>query len=72
MRKVLICIIKGYQVFISPLIGNRCRFYPSCSVFMVEAIDKFGPVKGTILGIRRILKCHPFNKGGYDPVEKYG
>jgi len=51
--------------------GKRCRFYPSCSTFMIEAIDKIGPLKGTLLGIRRILRCHPFNAGGYDPVEKW-
>ncbi|MDD3725985.1 MAG: membrane protein insertion efficiency factor YidD [Candidatus Ratteibacteria bacterium] len=71
MRKVLIGFIKGYQRFVSPLTGQRCRFYPSCSSFMAEAIDRLGPVKGTILGIRRILRCHPFNQGGYDPVEKW-
>lgn len=65
-------MIKGYQVFVSPFIGRKCRFYPSCSSFTIEAIEKFGSVRGTFLGIKRIFKCHPFNEGGYDPVEKYG
>lgn len=72
MRKSLVWFIKGYQSVISPVIGKRCRFYPSCSAFMIEAIETFGPARGILLGIKRILKCHPLNEGGYDPVEKYG
>jgi len=71
MRRILISLIRFYQIVFSPLMGKRCRFYPSCSTFMIEAIDKIGPLKGTLLGIRRILRCHPFNAGGYDPVEKW-
>jgi len=65
-------MVRLYQIVISPFTGERCRFYPSCSAFMIEAIEKFGPVKGTFLGIKRIFRCHPFNEGGYDPVERYG
>ncbi|MFH0886842.1 MAG: membrane protein insertion efficiency factor YidD [bacterium] len=61
-------LIKFYQKFISPLIPSRCRYYPSCSEYMAQAIDKWGNIKGTFLGLRRILRCHPFSKGGYDPI----
>jgi len=61
-------IIKGYQFFISPLFPGTCRFYPSCSNYAHEAISKYGVIKGSYLGILRILKCHPFHPGGFDPV----
>ncbi len=70
MRKFLIFLINMYQNFVSPLFGKHCRFYPSCSEFTKQAIEKRG-WKGIIIGIRRILRCHPFNEGGYDPVEKW-
>lgn len=69
MRKVLILFIRGYQKFISPLFPPSCRFYPSCSEYAVQAIAKYGAVKGGIKSAWRILRCNPFNKGGYDPVE---
>ncbi len=62
--------IKIYKTLISPFLGNNCRFYPSCSDFMLQAVEKKG-FKGIFIGIKRILKCHPFNKGGYDPVERW-
>lgn len=68
MRKVLIVLIRGYQLIISPFIGNHCRFYPSCSQYTVEAIDTHGPVRGLYLGLRRLGKCHPWHPGGFDPV----
>ena len=68
--KLVIGLIKLYKILFSPLLGNVCRFYPSCSDFMIQAIEKKG-YKGIFLGIRRVLRCHPFNKGGYDPVEKW-
>lgn len=68
MNKVLLYIIKFYQLCISPYKPSCCRFYPTCSYYTYEAIQKYGALKGTYLGIRRILKCHPFHKGGYDPV----
>lgn len=60
--------IRFYQIFISPLKPPTCRFYPTCSAYAIEAIQKKGPVKGTRLAIKRIAKCHPFHPGGYDPV----
>ena len=68
MSRLLILCIRFYQIFISPLKPPTCRFYPTCSAYAIEAIQKKGPVKGTWLAIKRIAKCHPFNPGGYDPV----
>ena len=64
MPKILIFIIKIYQYLISPLLGNRCRFLPTCSEYFIEAIKTQGPIKGFILGLKRILKCHPFKSLG--------
>ncbi len=69
MGKPLILLIKCYQVFISPLLGPHCRFYPTCSAYAVEAIEKKGALKGAWMTLKRLLKCHPFHPGGYDPVE---
>jgi putative membrane protein insertion efficiency factor len=69
MKKIIILFIKFYKKFISPLTRPSCRFYPSCSQYALEAVEKYGAFKGSFLGIKRILKCHPFNKGGYDPVK---
>ncbi|MGM7690811.1 membrane protein insertion efficiency factor YidD [Staphylococcus felis] len=68
MKTVLIGLIRIYQRFISPLTPPSCRFYPTCSNYTLEAIRVHGAIKGTWLGIKRILKCHPFHKGGFDPV----
>ncbi|WP_366934825.1 membrane protein insertion efficiency factor YidD [Thermodesulfovibrio sp.] len=67
MSNFLIFIIKVYRRFISPLMPPACRFYPTCSVYAEEAIKKYG-IKGIYLAIKRILKCHPFHPGGYDPL----
>ncbi len=73
MRILLINLIKGYQYFISPLFGSNCRFYPSCSSYGLEAIQLHGPLKGSYLLFRRLMKCHPFHEGGIDSVpEKFG
>tara|TARA_B100001939_G_C16503870_1_gene430766 strand:+ start:28 stop:282 length:255 start_codon:yes stop_codon:yes gene_type:complete len=64
MTKILIFIIKLYQYFISPLLGNRCRFLPTCSEYFVEALKTLGLIEGIKLGIKRIFKCHPFKKLG--------
>lgn len=60
--------IRAYQYLISPLLGSNCRFYPSCSHYALEAIETHGPLKGSWLGLKRILRCHPFSEGGIDPV----
>lgn len=66
--KILIGIVRFYQLVISPMIGSRCRFTPTCSCYAVEALKTHGAVKGSWLSVKRILKCHPLNAGGYDPV----
>ena len=70
MKKIFILFIKFYQKFISPLFPAKCRYYPTCSQYTLEAIQEYGAIKGTYLGIKRILRCHPFHEGGYDPVPK--
>ncbi|MBT8490456.1 MAG: membrane protein insertion efficiency factor YidD [Deltaproteobacteria bacterium] len=68
MEKIFIFFIKFYQIAISPLFPPSCRFYPTCSEYAVTAITRYGPFKGSFLGLKRILRCHPLNPGGYDPV----
>lgn len=68
MRRILIFFIRVYQKYISPAFAPRCRFYPTCSAYALEAIKVHGALKGSYLAVRRILKCHPFHKGGVDPV----
>ena len=68
-RKCEVKLIEFYQKYISPGLGNHCKFYPTCSEYTKQAIEKFGALKGTILGIYRILRCNPFSKGGYDPLK---
>ena len=68
MRHCLILLIRTYQLLLSPLLGNHCRFYPSCSHYAVEAIERHGPWRGSLLAVRRILRCHPWHPGGIDPV----
>lgn len=63
-----IVLIRGYQLLLSPLLGPRCRFYPSCSHYAIDAIGLHGPLRGGWLALRRIGRCHPLNAGGYDPV----
>ena len=68
MRTVFIKVIRGYQLAISPLFPATCRYYPTCSAYAVEAFERYGSLKGMRLTIGRILRCHPFRPGGYDPV----
>lgn len=68
LTKVFCFLIRAYQICISPLHRSCCRFTPTCSAYALEAIKKYGPGKGLVLSIKRILKCNPFHEGGYDPV----
>ncbi|RMF34314.1 MAG: membrane protein insertion efficiency factor YidD [Chlorobiota bacterium] len=68
MRTLFIIIIRAYQRWISPLLGAQCRFYPSCSQYAIEAIERYGAAKGAWLAVRRIARCHPWHPGGFDPV----
>lgn len=69
---VLVLLVRGYQLFISPLLGPRCRFYPTCSQYAIQALRTHGPFKGTWLAARRIVRCHPWHPGGHDPVPALG
>ncbi|WP_297963104.1 membrane protein insertion efficiency factor YidD [uncultured Anaerovibrio sp.] len=68
MKKFMLFMIELYRSYISPLKPPSCRYVPTCSEYAMIAIEKYGPLKGGYLAIRRILRCHPFHKGGYDPV----
>lgn len=68
MKKLFIWLIRGYQMFISPIFPPSCRFQPTCSHYTLESIERFGVIRGGWLGVNRILRCHPFHPGGYDPV----
>lgn len=70
MRWLLVGLIRIYQIVISPLLGQRCRYYPSCSAYALEAIQVHGALRGTWLGARRLARCHPWSDGGYDPVPR--
>ena len=72
MKKIILKFIKIYKIFISPFLksmGVECKYYPTCSEYTKMAIEKYGCLKGTFLGIKRIIKCNPFSKGGYDPLK---
>jgi len=69
MRNIFVLLIKGYKKVISPLLPPSCRFYPTCSEYSIQALEKYGIVKGGAKSIWRIIRCNPFNKGGYDPIE---
>ncbi len=67
---ILVKFIKGYKFLISPLFGHSCRYFPTCSEYSIEALEKFGLIKGIFMSIKRILSCHPWSKGGIDPIKK--
>ena len=68
MRRLFVLLLRGYKRFLSPLLPPMCRFEPTCSVYMMQAIEKYGALRGVWLGIRRLSRCHVFNPGGWDPV----
>jgi putative membrane protein insertion efficiency factor len=68
MQRILEALIRGYQKLISPLLGQRCRFHPTCSQYAIDAIKVHGSLKGSWLASKRLLKCHPLHPGGHDPV----
>ena len=70
LTQIILALIRFYRYFISPLISPCCRFVPSCSAYALEAVERFGPAKGLLLAAWRIMRCHPFHPGGYDPVGK--
>lgn len=65
---LMIGAIRAYQLLLSPLLGSRCRFHPSCSAYAIEAVQRHGAWRGTGLALYRVLRCHPFSRGGHDPV----
>lgn len=68
MKALLLGLLQFYRLAISPFMGRNCRFHPSCSAYSIEAVERYGAMKGGWLGLRRIARCHPWNPGGYDPV----
>lgn len=68
MRSLLIALVRAYQMFLGPLLPASCRYYPTCSAYAIEALERHGAFRGMILAIRRLARCHPFRPGGYDPV----
>ena len=70
IKKILIKTIRFYQLILSPLLGSNCRFEPTCSQYFIEAVEMNGALKGSVMGIKRLLKCHPWHPGGFDPVCK--
>lgn len=68
MQRAIVILLQGYKRFISPVLPSACRFYPTCSEYMMDAVAKYGPARGVWMGLKRIGRCHPFHAGGYDPV----
>lgn len=68
IARVLKALVRGYSLLISPFLGHNCRYYPTCSAYTLEAIERHGPWRGLWLGIKRVGRCHPWHEGGYDPV----
>lgn len=68
LARLAVLMVRGYQVTLSPLLPSACRYQPTCSAYMIDALERYGALRGAWLGARRILRCHPFARGGYDPV----
>lgn len=68
MKRLLVALLRAYQYAISPLLGRNCRYFPTCSEYAVEAVQKYGAARGGWLGLKRVCRCHPWHPGGYDPV----
>ncbi|MEE9548978.1 MAG: membrane protein insertion efficiency factor YidD [Candidatus Binatia bacterium] len=68
VKRVIILLLNGYRHYLSPLLPPTCRFFPSCSGYTLEAVQRHGSMKGLWFGLRRLLRCHPFHRGGYNPV----
>jgi uncharacterized protein len=68
IARVLTALVRGYQLTLSPLLPAACRYYPTCSAYAIEAIERYGAARGSWLAARRLARCHPFRPGGYDPV----
>jgi uncharacterized protein len=68
IARVLTALVRGYQLALSPLLPAACRYYPTCSAYAIEAIERYGAARGSWLAARRLARCHPFRPGGYDPV----
>ncbi|HVX67742.1 MAG TPA: membrane protein insertion efficiency factor YidD [Bryobacteraceae bacterium] len=68
MQSVVVGLLRAYKTFLSPLLPSACRFYPTCSEYMLQAVERYGAARGVWLGTRRLLRCHPFHEGGFDPV----
>ena len=68
VARLVVLLIRGYQVTLSPLLPSACRYQPTCSRYALEAVERHGALKGSWLGVKRIARCHPFHPGGYDPV----
>lgn len=69
MQRALIVTLRAYKLLVSPLLPRACRFYPTCSEYMMHAVQKYGAARGFWMGIKRLGRCHPFHEGGYDPVQ---
>jgi putative membrane protein insertion efficiency factor len=68
MNKLLVWLVRAYQLLVSPMLGQNCRFYPTCSNYAIEALRTHGAARGSLLALRRVCRCHPWNPGGVDPV----
>jgi len=68
MQVIVAGLLRFYKAFLSPLLPSACRYYPTCSEYMLEAVERYGAVRGVWLGLRRLVRCHPFHEGGFDPV----